>query len=247
MSGIYVIRLKMCMKAIFTILLSFLFVTLTAAQSFFELSDEFFKEHVENGLVAYEKIDEDNTALPLLVSQIGDYELGDKDESEKKAFYINAYNILVIHGIVANYPVKSPLDIEGFFDKRKYRVAGEMLTLNEIENEKLRKAYNDPRIHFVLVCAALGCPKITNAAFTPANLESKLEEQTIVSLNDENFIRIDNQKGKADISEIFKWYKEDFGGSGNFRNFINEYRDKDIPDSYSIGHYAYDWSLNEKK
>lgn len=235
------------MKFYFSLILTFLIVTFASAQSFFEKSDAFFSKYVADGAVDYKSISANEAELNSLVQDINTFSLTSKSDQEVMAFYINAYNILVIRGVVDHYPLKSPLDSEGFFDKRKYDVAGEKLTLNGIENQKLREVFNDARIHFVLVCAAQSCPKITNRAITPENLEQILDERTKISLNDPDFIQVDHAKKKAGISEIFKWYKEDFGGSSNFRDFLNQYRKEKIPEAYAIDHYPYDWSLNEKK
>ncbi|MEQ8360866.1 MAG: DUF547 domain-containing protein [Cytophagales bacterium] len=215
------------------------------AQDFFGESDMFLKKYVQEGKVAYSEILQDSKELDKLINYISAYSLDQVPDREKKAFYINAYNILVIKGIVDNYPIQSPLDKEGFFDKVKYKVAGEPLTLNEIENIKLRKKYNDPRIHFVLVCAAVSCPELISSVYHPESLEKQIESSTIKSLNDPEFVRVSDSN--IAISEIFKWYAEDFGGQSNYKNFINNYRKDKLPNNVELSFYEYDWSLNEKK
>ncbi len=214
-------------------------------QDFFKESDAFFSKYVQDGKVAYSEIHLNSEKLDKLTDDINSYSLEQASDKEEKAFYINAYNILVIKGIVDNYPLQSPLDKEGFFDKVKYKVAGETLTLNEIENIKLRDKYKDPRIHFVLVCAALSCPELISSAYHPESLEKQIESRTIKSLNDSEFIRV--SESKIAISEIFKWYAEDFGGKNNFVNYINKYRKDKLPANTTLDFYAYDWALNEKK
>ncbi len=149
----------------------------------------------------------------------------------------------MIKGIIDNYPLRSPLDKGGFFDKTKYDLGGVSITLNDIENKKLRAKFGDARVHFVLVCGALGCPPIIAKAYTPENLENLLEAQTIKALNDSSFIRV--SKKKVAFSEIFKWYKEDFVTKGqNEIDFLNKYRKEKVPDNAKVTYYPYDWRLN---
>lgn len=231
-------------------LLSFLVILLFSASayaSFFDDADAFFSKYVSDGRVDYQKIAENIDELDKLVEQIDNTTLKLSPAIDKKAFYINAYNILVIKGITDNYPVESPLKVDGFFDKIKYPVAGESLTLNDIENKKIREVYKDARIHFALVCAAVSCPELVPGAYFPSELNRSLKKRTTSSLNNEIFIRVDNSNARVEVSEIFKWYKEDFGGSQNIIQYINKFREEKIPEDYSLGYYTYDWSLNEKK
>ncbi|MEM6377537.1 MAG: DUF547 domain-containing protein, partial [Bacteroidota bacterium] len=165
--------------------------------------------------------------------------------AEKQAFYINAYNLLVIEGAASNYPLKSVLDIGGFFDAKKKTVAGKKMTLNQLEKDRLLKVYKDARFHFVLVCGAIGCPPITNFAYRPETLEQQLATQTRKALNDPSFIRVDNSAKTVKLSQIFEWYPGDFGGSKSSAiEFINRYRNTAIPSDYKISFYTYDWTVN---
>ena len=96
--------------------------------------------------------------------------------------------MLVIKQIIDNFPISSPKEVVGFFDDNEFLVAGQDITLNQIENEILRSVYKDPRIHLVIVCGARGCPPITDYSYTPENLEEQLELQTTLSINDDKFI-----------------------------------------------------------
>ena len=104
---------------------------------------------------------------------------------------------------------------------------------------------NDPRLHFVLVCGALGCPPITNFAYQPKQLEQQLEQQTRIALNNNDFLKVND--GKVELSQIFKWYTQDFGGNkGAILNFINQYRTTPLSKSVKVSYYPYDWTLNDK-
>lgn len=218
------------------------------ANTFFTKADAFFKKHVSaNGLVNYTSIKLNSTELNDLVNRIGTMKLPEKKGNTHKAFYINAYNILVIQGIVNNLPTKSPLDIQGFFDKKKYKIAGEYMPLNDIENKKIREIYNDARIHFVLVCAAKGCPKLIPNVYKPNTLDKQLEDRTKKTLNDPTFIRIKSNANTVLVSEIFKWYKVDFvTGGKSIVDYVNQYRSAKISTKYKQDYYPYNWELNKQ-
>jgi hypothetical protein len=211
--------------------------------TFFQKSESFFKTTVENGKVNYSSIKTDKKKLEelaLLITQISPEKL---TPIERKAFLINAYNLLVIKKVTNNYPISSTQKVNGFFETIKHNVGGNQWTLNEIENEQIRKEYNDPRIHFVLNCAALSCPPVTNYAYFPNLLDGQLDAQTTLALNDSTFIYEKN--GKNYISNIFKWYKGDFTKNGSVIDFINEYRNKKLDPKNRTIHYPYDWSIND--
>lgn len=214
-------------------------------QRFFEQVDGFLKKHVQNDRVNYAAAKQD-ASFQALVQQVGTANLAGLNENTIKAFYINAYNLLVIDGVTKKYPIQSVQDEGGFFDTQKHLIAGQKMTLNQLEKDLLLKNYFDARYHFVLVCGALGCPPITNFAYTPEKLEMQLETQTRKALNDNGFIRVNAPGNEVKISSIFDWYVKDFGGSkASAIKFINAYRTTAIPSAYKVGYYNYDWSLNE--
>ena len=105
--------------------------------TFLKRTDAFFKKHVANGSIAYGSIAKNITEIDELYAEVGKADLTKLDDNTKKSFYINAYNIVVIYWVVKHYPLKSPLDDSGFFDKVKHKVAGEEMTLNSLEIKKL--------------------------------------------------------------------------------------------------------------
>jgi len=211
--------------------------------SFYTQADKFFKSHVTNGKVDYAKAKTSST-LKTLITRVENTNLSNADDINKKAFYINAYNLLVINAAAKAYPLGAVTDISGFFDKKKYQVAGQTFTLNNLEKEKLLKATNDARLHFVLVCGAVDCPPIVNFAYTPENLDAQMEKQTRLALNSPSFIK--ESGNKVELSQIFKWYTKDFGGSQkSVIKFINKYRKNILNPSAKISYYSYDWQLND--
>lgn len=213
---------------------------------FYHKANDFFKNYVDEGLVDYEKIKNRKSDLEDLKTIISKTDLDGLIGDEKSAFLINTYNILVIDGIVRKYPTKSPLKINGFFDAKIFNVGGEELSLNQVEKEILFKHKPDARLHFVLVCAAVSCPKLASFAYLPKMLEEQLESQTRLVLNDREFIRQD--KDKVLFSEIFNWYSNDFRkAAGSSLKYVNKYRTTPFDPKSKTGFYTYDWTLNDLK
>lgn len=230
-----------------SLLLTFFSVTSGISQqvsTFFDEADSFFSTYISDGKVDYKAISKKPETLASVLNLAKDISVTTSEAKKYQAFWINAYNLSVIKGIVDNYPIKSPLDKKGFFDKTTYELAGTKITLNDIENKKLRAQFSEPRFHFVLVCGAKGCPPIITTAYTAANLEKLLQQQTVKALNDPSFIQV--KGNKVAFSEIFKWYKEDFVKDGNEIDFLNKYRKEKVPANSKITYYAYDWQLNSK-
>jgi hypothetical protein len=239
------------MRKLFLIpsLILLLSVTVNGADltTFFKKSDGFFKKYVHNGKVAYKSINGSFSEIEELYSEINTMNLASATDNEKKAFYINAYNLVVIYQVSKYYPLKSPLDQSGFFDKVKHSVAGEAMTLNSLEIKKLILTYKDPRIHFTLACAAKSCPPLPNFAFVPNDLDNQLNTRTKLSVNDKDWLKVRPELNKVVLSKIFDWYKKDFtmDGANSVIEFINKYRITSIPPNYAIDYYEYDWALNE--
>lgn len=230
---------------IFTILLS----TSIFAQSpdtFISKANAFFEATVSNGKVNYAAIKNNPAQLEELIALGKEVRVTTASPKSYQAFWINAYNVHVINGIVANYPTKSPLDINGFFDKTTRKVGGKDITLNDIENKLLRAKFpSEARFHFALVCAGLGCPPIINEAYTPNSLEKQLQRQTVIALNNPQFVKV--KGSKVQLSQIFEWYKGDFTQGGSEIDYINKYRKEALPEKSKVSYYSYDWTLNETK
>lgn len=219
----------------------------TLQEDFFKNADAFFKRHVdETGNVDYAGIKSDPAVLEALYKQIGSFSLNGKSINYQKAFYTNAYNILVIKQVVDRFPIVGPLTVDGFFDKIKHKVTNEQLTLNQVEKDKNLYVNKDERLHFALVCAAKSCPPLANYAFFPEKVDDQLEERTRLALNNEGFLRV--KKKSVEISQIFNWYKDDFINNDvkDLVAYINKYRKNQIPSDLKIVYYEYNWSLNKK-
>jgi len=140
------------------------------------------------------------------------------------------------------------LDAEGFLARKRFfswhefRVAGAERTLEQIEHEILRKRYDEPRIHFALVCASTSCPKLRREAYRGARLDEQLEAQAKEFLGDRSRNRI-GPENPLRLSKIFDWFAEDFAGAaGSVPAYVARYRE--IPDDPKIEYLEYDWTMN---
>lgn len=231
-----------------TLLILLITANFSQAQSlnnFFSETDKFLNKWVKNGYINYGNLNGDFDEIEKLQVQIANIKLSNATEEEKKAFYINAYNLIVIYQIAKYYPLKSPLDRSGFFDKFRHQVAGESITLDYIEKKYLILKYKDPRIHFVVSCAAVSCPPLASFAFVPSKLNQQLDERTKHALTLDFVLDLNRDKKQVNVSKIFDWYKRDFGNSTDgIVNFINMYRTLDIPKEYEVIFLDYKWSVN---
>ncbi len=204
--------------------------------------------NVEDGLVDYEGVKGDPAQLEELLGMIREMDRSTLPAQDDKAFLINAYNVLVIKNVVDHYPLDSPLDVRGFFDQATFEVASNPYTLNELEKETLFEAYPDARLHFVLVCAAVGCPELIPEAYRAGALDDMLAERTRIVLNNEKHVRTDASAERHQISELFSWYKQDFTEGGtDVVGYINQFRDDRLEEGYKVGFITYDWQLNDLK
>ncbi|PWH83492.1 DUF547 domain-containing protein [Algibacter marinivivus] len=214
--------------------------------TFFSKADAFFKANVSNGRVAYSKIHSNPESLNALLKIAEGISVSKSDANNYQAFWINAYNVSVIKGIIDNYPTNSPLDNKGFFDKTTYSLGGKNITLNDIEHKLLRGNFKDARFHFVLVCGAVGCPPLINKAYLPNTLNSQLEKQTKLALNG-SFLKVNTKKKRVQASQIMEWYKEDFTMNGKSEiDFINQYRTEKLEGKYKLSYFPYDWKVNKQ-
>ena len=174
------------------------------------------------------------------------------------AFYINAYNSCCIQAILDNYPVHTPKDVDGFFDKLKFEVAGENLTVSEIEYDRLIANYKDMRAHFAVVCADRGCLPLKPSAYTGTSLDKDLEAAAQRFVTDARHFNVDKESGEIRLSKIFEWYGPKFLNDPTRpvqgekpELYLTHWVDKDVQVLLESGKYKlkiieWDWTLNEK-
>jgi len=159
------------------------------------------------------------------------------------AYYINLYNANTIKLIVDNYPVMSIKKINNPWTKKRIKIGGKAFSLSEIENDILRKM-NEPRIHFGINCASVSCPRLLNTAYNSENVMALLEQSAKGFIN--NPVKNKISAKSAQLSKIFKWYKDDFTKNGTLENYINHYSDIKMKTGTTVDYLEYDWNLNEQ-
>jgi hypothetical protein len=170
----------------------------------------------------------------------------------RTAFWCNAYNANVLALVMENRDdgsLRSVQDVSGFFDDKKITVAGETITLDQLENDRLRPL-GDPRIHAVLVCAAVSCPPLRSEPYSAADLDDQLNEQAARWVNDPRDNTVEN--GTPRLSAIFKWYRDDFQIKpyGGILGFVQAFAADgsplaSVPQDTQVEFLKYDWALNQ--
>lgn len=175
------------------------------------------------------------------------------------AYWINLYNALVIDQVLDRYPIDSIcpswfglpnwLAFLRFFQQPVYQTASRSYSLNQIEHGILRPEFREPRIHFALVCAAVGCPWLRAEAYWPGQVEQQLEADAVRFIN--NPAKVYLESSILHCSQIFKWYQKDFLlHSPTLQDYIQKYRSDLVTDpvqpSTQIRYLNYSWSLNDQ-
>ena len=176
------------------------------------------------------------------------------------AFWVNAYNAVTIDKVIKWKPKKSVREtfIPGvwtstdFYTTREHMVADKLMSPDDIQHEILRKQFKDPRIHFVIVCASTGCPPQPRFAYTEANVQTMLEQETRKYLNSQRGTRIDKAAKTLYLSKIFDWFSADFiKRSGSVTEFIKPYVNEEVlsllEQNPKISYLDYSWALNAKE
>jgi len=218
------------------------------------LFDEILRAHVEKGFVDYAGIKAQD--LKKLRSYLDGLAAADPERfagrDDELAFWLNAYNAFVIAGVLERYPdIASVMDVPGFFTDKAWGAAGQLRSLNEIENEIIRPRFEDPRIHFILVCAGRSCPPLQDAAMQAATLQSDLGRATREALNNTTYVQVDAQAKRLRLTRIMSWYKQDFVASdGSLEAFLARYlaepaKSRIAAGGLSVEFMDYDWSLND--
>ncbi len=183
------------------------------------------------------------------------------DRAEQFAFWANLYNAKTIDIVLDAYPVKSIKDINlggglvaavtgGPWKAQTMKVTGLEISLNDIEHGILRPIWKDPRVHYAVNCASIGCPNLMTEAFTGAKLDSQLDAGARAYVNHPRGLAITSKTVRA--SSIYDWFQADFGGEekgvlSHVRKYASPELSGKIEGMKSIDGYDYDWSLNDVK
>jgi len=215
--------------------------------------DAVVKQYVdEDGWVDYAGLNENPGELEAYIASVADAPYDDLGRDEKLALLINAYNAFTLELILDYYPVDSIKDIpesERWADER-WEVGDNTWSLNQIEHEQIRPNFAEPRIHFALVCAAVGCPPLRNEAYTADRLDEQLEDQTIYVHTHPRWFRYEQGANTIYLTALYQWYKGDFEQhSGTILEYVAQYSDAlradlDAGHTPSVSWLEYDWALN---
>ncbi len=206
--------------------------------------------------LAYAKVSKaDRRTLADYLSTLSAVRIGEYSRVEQRAYWINLYNALTVDVVLEHYPVDSIRDISispglfsvGPWGKKLIRVDGEELSLDDIEHRILRPIWKDPRIHYAVNCAALGCPELMGVAFTAANTEELLDRGAKNYINSEHGAYVDSD-ARLFASSLYDWYQQDFGGDEtgvieHLRLYAGPELARKLEGITEVYDFDYDWTL----
>ena len=207
------------------------------------------------GLVDYQGLSRQEAALDDYIAGIAAAPFAELGRDEKLALLINAYNAFTLKLILDNYPVESIRDIPSKkqWDDKRWVIADETYSLNQIEHEQIRPKFIEPRIHFALVCAAVGCPKLRQQAYVGSRINEQLEEQMKFIHGSPRWFRFEPGDAKVRLTQLYNWYGGDFSQvAGSPLEYAARYSPA-LQQALGAGKKPkidwidYDWALNEQK
>lgn len=227
--------------------------------------DRLLKTYVKPGADGLNRVDYASLkadGLPALRKYIATLEQVDPrklDRNDQFALLANLYNAKTLEVVASRYPIKSIKDISlggglvasltgGPWKAKVTKLGGVTLSLDDIEHGIMRPIFKDPRVHYAVNCASVGCPNLGTEAFTGAKLNAQLEQAAKDYVNSPRSVRFGN--GKPVISSIYVWYIDDFGGTDqgildHLRKYAAPGLEKRLAGVKALGGDDYDWSLND--
>jgi hypothetical protein len=207
----------------------------------------------ENGRVAYARLaasTSDRDALRAYVAQFARAGKPPAGGAERIASLINAYNAFTISWILENYPTSSIRSTREPFKGRRYDIGGKKVSVDDIEHAALRPTAGF-RVHSAISCASRSCPPLSREAYEAATLDQSLDAGMRRWLAREELNRFLPSRKKAEVSKVFKWFKEDFEKSGGLKPMLARYAPQRYQEFLSKGDYEvdyldYDWTLNDQ-
>ncbi len=204
----------------------------------------------------------DKKTLDELRRQMAQVDVGALPRNDQLAYWINLYNISVVNVVVENYPVKSIRDIStdfiahlNVFKKDYVQTRRGAMSLNDVENDKIRDSFKDPRIHFAINCAAKSCPPIRTEPYVGARISEQLDDQARTFLNGPHGVRLEKNGGELILhtTKIMDWFKDDFekwsaGRVAFIAHYVTPDKRKQIEaagNQVNLKFDDYDWSLND--
>lgn len=221
----------------------------------------FLKKYVSDGpdgvnLVPYGKVpSKDRTTLKRYIDTLAGVRIRNHNRDEQFAYWVNLYNALTIDVVLEHWPVDSIRDIDispglfsdGPWGKKLVAVEGTEVSLDDIEHRILRPIWRDPRVHYAVNCASIGCPNLRREPFTGAALEQQLNAAARTYINHPRGATV--RDGNLIVSSIYTWFQEDFGGDAagviaHLRQYAEPELDEKLAGVSSIYDDRYDWAIN---
>jgi len=236
--------------------------------------DQLLDLYVRNGDVYYRALKAERAKLDGYLNQVASASVGKMSREEQIAFWLNAYNAIVLRTVVDHYPIqghspdypsKSIRQIPGAFERLQHRVGGRMVTLDQIEKEVL-PTFNDPRVYFALGRGAIGSGRLRSEAFAPTRIEDQLTEVAAECVQRGQCVQIDPESGKVGASAIFSWREKEFSAvyadkapqmladrspieraviGFVYPKLLNAEKDLVAKNAFQLVYKPFDWSLND--
>ncbi len=206
----------------------------------------------EKGFVDYAALELRKDELHRYLDALSRAPFDAMGRNERLALLINAYNAFTLRLILDYYPVGSIRDIPANrrWDDRRWNIGGRAYSLHEIEHEQIRPMFREPRIHFALVCAAVGCPMLRREAYVATRVDELLDDQSRRTHENERWVRYESGASTIWLTSLYEWYAGDFEQvAGSILDYAARYR-KELARDLEAGHRPevrfldYDWSLN---
>ena len=223
--------------------------------------DALTRKHVSGGgktlaLLDYRGMAGDRAQLDSYLQLLASTQVSALDRSEQFAFWANLYNALTVKVMLDHYPTTTIRDVDispGFFSDGPWgakliTVEGEELSLDDIEHRIMRPIWQDPRVHYAVNCASIGCPDLQKGAFTGDNLDAQLDAAAWAFVNHPRGAQV--SRGKLYVSSIYEWFKDDFGGTdrgviAHLKKYAEPRLANQLARVTRISDDAYDWSIND--
>ncbi|MEM7025976.1 MAG: DUF547 domain-containing protein, partial [Pseudomonadota bacterium] len=199
---------------------------------------------------------DDKAVLDQYLRDLAAVQISSHNRAEQMAYWINLYNALTVQVILDHYPVESIRDIDispglfsdGPWGKDLIEVEGEDLSLDDIEHRILRPIWRDPRIHYGVNCASIGCPNLMTEAYQGATIDRQLDEAARAFVNNPRAIQVEGND--LVVSSIYDWFMEDFGDTDeevidHLRAYATPGLEMTLEMFSSIDDDRYDWDLND--
>jgi len=236
--------------------------------------DQILDLYVRNGDVYYRALRSDRAKLDGYVNLIAGISVDKRPREEQLAFWLNAYNALVLRTVIDHYPIagksseypaKSIRQIPGAFDRTVRRVAGRSLTLDQIEKDVLAQ-FHDPRVFFALGRAAIGSGRLRSEAFVPERLEEQLADVAAECVSRAQCVQLEHEANRLTVSSIFSWHEKEFADAYADKappslasrspieravvafvspKLLTAERDMIAANTFQMAYKPFDWTLND--